>query len=108
VTKNARLDAAARADGRGALGDCPGCRSGRLVTIRHPDDTNLRCQDCGRCWHAGTGCWIRVDPLTCVGCPDRRSCQARLPEGDPFRPHQQSRLSRTADAVPGEGGAAAR
>jgi hypothetical protein len=69
------------------FGPCPACGSRHFVIVPYPDDTNFRCQTCGRCWHVEMGLQVsRVDPYSCLGCPDRTTCVTRLPDGDPFRP----------------------
>jgi hypothetical protein len=72
-------------DGEELFGPCPGCGSTRFKIVRHAQDTNFRCESCGRCWYVAMGLHLyRVDPLSCPGCPDRARCAAELPDDDPF------------------------
>ena len=60
------------------LARCPACGSQRLdpVVERERQTVHLLCRDCSRCWHVELGFVHRIDPKTCVGCPEHARCEA--------------------------------
>jgi hypothetical protein len=56
---------------------CEACGSSNLQTVVDREDVNLLCRGCGRCWHIELGFVTRVNPRTCVDCPERAPCLRR-------------------------------
>jgi len=66
--------------GLGPLEACPACGAGGLEAVSDGETVNFWCRACGRCWHLTMGRAVRVDPLSCPGCPHREECLARAGE----------------------------
>ena len=56
-------------------GHCPSCGGGQLRPVSDGESSNLLCLGCRHCWRPERGELVRVDPVTCPGCPDRMFCQ---------------------------------
>jgi CBS domain-containing protein len=70
-------DASGDLDVIGLYRRCPHCGAERLRLVEGPAN-NLLCLECRHCWRPERGSLLRVDPVTCPGCPDRIFCRFPL------------------------------
>jgi hypothetical protein len=61
---------------RGVL-ECPTCGAEEFEAVAESDGTSFLCRSCWDCWHIELGRVHRVNPETCLGCPQRDECLSR-------------------------------
>lgn len=61
-----------------SVGPCPRCDGQWLRPVSTAETTNFLCLCCRSCWHLEGGTFVRIEPRSCLGCPEHNFCRFPL------------------------------